>query len=65
MVEDKKLGYFRSTNYEDNAQPIKLCKHIEIDGKLISHDQGCEYIESIKIMCNLCKIRFVLEECIN
>jgi hypothetical protein len=57
-------GYFRSYNFEDNNN-VKLCEHIEIKGKLMNSDDGCEYIETLEITCNKCNTTFILQECIN
>lgn len=61
----KNLGYFRAYDYSENANPIELCKHIEIVGKLMKDDEGCEYITPMKVFCKLCKTEFKLDECIN
>lgn len=34
---------------------IELCKHISIEGSLRKDDEGCEYMNTIKIVCNECR----------
>lgn len=64
-MREKKIGYFRSYNYDKDAKPINLCEHLEIKGKLMNNDDGCEYVETIEIICKICKNKFILSECIN
>ena len=44
---------------------IVLCKHITIKGKSMESDEGCEYVESIKIKCRECGITHTIMILIN
>lgn len=46
--------FIRLYDYSKEAKPIELCEHIQIKGRELQSDDGCEYIEELKINCLQC-----------